>query len=210
LEKALNPEEHNGTDIEYGAVKGTIANHLRFLHVHINRLFLVVLRIALGVLLLSDISFQSTYNEVYNFSVSSAGLSPLNTTIAKGTFDFNSKATAQFWWFYSSLLTDTQNVRAVAPLNCSGQLCDSYFMPGRAVNIVRDPSEPSVTTENLTDATALIQYDAPGYQVEFSQIDPPSPAMTLNDCRLYGISDVAIQICMMKEDSSFLAGILFS
>jgi len=27
----------------------------------------------------------------------------------------------------------------------------------------------------------------------------------LNDCRLYGISDVAIQICMMNEDASFLA-----
>ena len=83
-------------------------------------------------------------------------------------------------------------------------------MPGRAVNIVRDPSEPSVTTENFTDATALIQYDAPGYQVEFSQIQATSPAMTLNDCRLYGISDVAIQICMMNENSSFLAGISFS
>jgi hypothetical protein len=169
----------------------------------------VILRIVLGVLLLSDISFQSTYSEVYRFSVSSAGLSPLDTTIAKDRFDFNSKATAEFWWVYSSILSDTQNVRAVAPLNCSGQTCNSYFMPGRAVDVVLGPSEPLVATENYTDALSLIQYDAPGYQIEFSPVDPAGqPPMTLNDCRLYGISNVAIQICLLNEDFSFFAGSL--
>jgi len=172
-------------------------------------MFFVILRIALSVLLLSDISFQSTYDEVYQFSVGNAGLSPLNTTIATNRFNFDSLATAQFWWFYSSILTDTQNVKSVQPLNCTGELCKSYFMPGMAAAILPDASEPPITAENFTNALSLIQHDAPGYQVEFSPIQLPIPTMTLSDCRLYGISYVAIQICLRNQGSSFIAGTLF-
>lgn len=170
------------------------------------RLIFMILRIVLSVLLLSDISFQSTYNEVYDFPVLSAGLSPLNTTIGLHQSNFDSKVTAQFWWFYSSLLTDTQNVRTIEPLNCSGSQCSSYFMPGRAATIVSDPSGPAITTTNFTDALSLIQKDAPGYQIEFAPIQSVNQPMTLGDCHLYGYPAVAVQICLMKANSSFLAG----
>ena len=60
------------------------------------RVFFTLLRSALGVLLLSDTSFKSTYRGVYDFPIQSAGLSPLNTSIVN-TDRFNETATADFW-----------------------------------------------------------------------------------------------------------------
>jgi hypothetical protein len=60
--------------------------------------FSFLLRSALSVLLLSDISFQPTYRAVYidyESPVKRAGLSPMNRSVTT-QWDFRSKSTAQF------------------------------------------------------------------------------------------------------------------
>ena len=173
------------------------------------RLFFVLLRVALGVLLLSDVSFRSTYTEVYQFPVMSAGLSPLNITIADNRYAFNSKAVSTFWWFYASILSDAKNVREVEPLSCSAGNCNSYFMPGRAATVVLDTSVAPITDQNFTNALSLVQHDAPGYQIDFEPVQSVDPVMTLDDCRLYGVDMVSIQICLKKANSSLIAGSVF-
>src|SRR5947207_15605090 len=46
-----------------------------------NRIALTILRFAVGILLLSDISFAPTYREIQQFPVLQAGLSEMNTTL---------------------------------------------------------------------------------------------------------------------------------
>ena len=171
------------------------------------RLFFLLVRGGLAVLLLSDISFKSTYHTVYQLPVERAGLSPLNTSVSTTPF-FNQKATSVFWWFFPSLLTDGQNARSVAPLNCSGTPCTSFFLPGLMNTIEFDPSQPSITTSSFPDAVSFIQNDAPGYQLDFVPINiETDPPITSDDCQVYGISSLAIQICLKRVDTSFMAGI---
>jgi hypothetical protein len=163
--------------------------------------------VILGVLLLSDISFKATYPGEYQFPIENAGLPPLNTSVVY-TNDFNITATAVFWWYFPAFLTDSKRSRAVAPLNCSGQYCNSYFLPGSWVNVVPDPNLPPISANEYPKATAYVQNDAPGYQLEFSYIDRVNdPKMTLDDCQLYGVEDVAVQICLKEAGQSLLTGI---
>lgn len=65
----------------------------------------------------------------------------------------------------------------------------------------------NITEADYPTATTFIQNDAPGYQIDFYPIDEKyDPPMTLNDCRIFGISTNAIQICLKTIDNSFLAG----
>jgi hypothetical protein len=159
------------------------------------------------VILLSDVSFQSTYSPAHQVPVNSAGLAGAMNTALVGTPAFNLTATAQFWWYYPALLTDGQNSRAVTPINCTGDNCNSFFLPGPMALIEFDPSQPVVTTDQYPVATAYIQNDAPGYQIDFEPIDyEHDPPMTLDDCKVYGTNTIAVQICLKKVNSSFLAG----
>jgi len=161
----------------------------------------------LAVLLLSDISIQPSYTEIYQSPVLDAGLSPINTSITTG-YHFNENAQSEFWWYFNTALSDTRNVRTVDPLNCpQGEVCKAYFLPGTPANLVPDLSQPDITTENYTDATSFIQHDAPGYQLDFSPLEPADvPPMYLSDCRLYGTSQSAIEICLKSANTSFIAG----
>lgn len=162
----------------------------------------------LGILLLSDISFKSTYPAVYNFPIERAGLSALNTSLVD-IIGFNLTATAELWFFFPALLSDSKRVSSVAPLDCSpGETCNSFFIPGSMDTILLDPSQPAISKDSYPKAISYIQNDAPGYQIDFRPIklenDPP---MSLDDCHLYGISFMAIQICLKQVGTSFMAGI---
>jgi hypothetical protein len=153
------------------------------------------------------VSFQSTYSPVHQVPVSSAGLAGAMNTALVGTPAFNLTATAQFWWYYPALLTDGQNSRAVTSINCTGDACNSFFLPGPMALIEFDPSQPVVTADQYPVATAYIQNDAPGYQIDFEPIDyEHDPPMTLDDCKVFGTNTIAVQICLKKVNSSFLAG----
>lgn len=174
------------------------------------RIALIAFRGALGVLLLSDVSFKSTYQKEYVFPIQRAGLSPMNASLAD--YDgFNLTATAEFWSYFPALLTDSKRVRPVAPLSCSGEMCNSFFIPGSMMTILLEPDLPPIQKDNYSSAVSYIQNDAPGYQIEFYPIDPVrDPPMTPNDCRVYGLNMMAIQICLKKSESSMMAGTSFS
>lgn len=171
------------------------------------RLLFVLLRVALAILLLSDVSIQPTYTEVYESPVLYSGLSPINATVITQIYDFNGFAINEFFWYYNTIFSDTRNTRVVEPLNCpSEEVCISYFMPGSPSKISADRSQPQITTQNFTDATSFIQHDAPGYQLDFHPIENDDPPMSLTDCKLYGTSSIAIQICLQQVNASFIAG----
>ena len=189
--------------IDYGDLKGKhILNCLSLV-----RLIFVFVRCALGVLLLSDVSFKSTYHGVHQVPVLVAGIGgAMNTTFAKAPA-FNITAPAQFWWYYPALLTGGTTSKAVAPLNCTGNNCNSFFLPGLMSLIEFDPSQPVITADQYPDAVSYIQNDAPGYQFDFAPIDyHHDPPMTLDDCRVFGTNGTAVQICLKKMNDWFMAG----
>jgi hypothetical protein len=137
-----------------------------------------------------------------------AGLSPINSSLSEYPY-FNLTATTTFWWYFPALLTDVKRVRGVAPLNCSGtdNECLSYFLPGSMTSIQLDPSQPVLLPTEYPQGTAYVQVDAPGYQMDFQKIDRVNdPYMTLLDCHLYGIPEVAIQLCLKENGNEILAG----
>ena len=72
--------------------------------------------------------------------------------------------------------------------------------------LVADPSQPQITTANFTGATSFVLHDAPGYQLDFSPIQNDDPPMYLSDCKVYGTSSIAIQLCLQSVNASFIAG----
>jgi hypothetical protein len=130
----------------------------------------------------------------------------MNTSVAQ-VGGFNLTATAEFWWYFPALLTDSKRVKAGTPLNCSGQNCNSYFIPGSMSSIDLDPNQPTIAKQDYPKAISYIQNDAPGYQLDFYPIDRVNDvSMTLDDCRVYGVDRVAIQVCLKETGGSLLAG----
>ena len=168
----------------------------------------MILRGALAVLLLSDISFKSTYPGILDIPVQRAGLSPMNSSVFQ-TQNFNVSATAEFWWYFPALLSDTKRVGSVQPVvPCTGAQCGSYFMPGSmmAISLENDTILPS--DNSYPDAISYIQNDAPGYQFDFYPIDTAvEPAITIADCRVYGVDIMALNICLKQvNETSLISG----
>jgi hypothetical protein len=162
--------------------------------------------VALGIILLSDVSFKATYRTVHEFPVIQAGQSPMNTSIVNAPW-LNITAPPEFWWYLPSILADGKLSHPVPPINCSGNECSSFFLPGTLSTIIFDPTSPNITESDYTNAKAYIQEDAPGYQVEFYPIDETrDPSFTLDDCRVYGTSTLAVNVCLKKSETSLLAG----
>ena len=185
---------------------GEVNGKLKLIATLISRIFFAVVRCVLGVLLLSDISFQSTYAGVTTFPIEAAGIAPLNTSVINTQF-FNQTATAEFWWYFPALLTDNKRVRPTSPINCSTSDCLSYFMPGSLSSVVLDPSLPPIPATQYPKAISYITNNAPGYQIDFQKIDRVNdPNLMMSDCRLYGWEATAIQICLKTDGHSILAG----
>jgi hypothetical protein len=166
------------------------------------------LRFALGIVLLSDVSFAPTYRSIHQFPVLQAGVAPMNTSFLNTDW-FNVTATDVFWWNFPSILADGKVSRAVDPISCSGESCTAFFLPGAIQNIIFDPTFPNISNADYSTATSYIQQNAPGYQIDFYPIEETDPPLTLDDCRVYGVTDVAVQVCLKKSNSSLLAGIPF-
>jgi hypothetical protein len=169
------------------------------------RLIFVVVRGALGVILLSDISFKTTYPAVYSSGITQAGLAPLNVSVTTLP-QFNSDATTEFWWYFPSLMTDTARVTTIPPLICSTPPCLSYFLPGSMGLVILDPELPPIGKNNFSDATAFIVNDAPGYQIEFTPVTTQDLPLEGNDCKIYGIPGAALQICAKAVGSELIGG----
>lgn len=167
---------------------------------------LTMIRVALGVILLSDVSFKPTYRSVHQVPVLQAGLAPMNTSFVQTQW-FHDIATDYFWFYFPSLLLDGRISHSLSPVYCSGPSCDGFFIPGPTSVIRFDPTAPNITNSLFPDASAFIQYDAPGYQIDFYPIDERyDPSMTLSDCHIYGVGGLAVQLCLKQSNSSLLAG----
>ena len=167
---------------------------------------MALVRSCLGILLLADISFLPTYRAIEKFPVLQAGVSEMNSTFPR-VHGFDDVATPTFWWYYPSILADGKVSRSVTPLGCSGERCSSFFLPGPLSTVLFDPDMPNITESDSPAATYFIQNDAPGYQVDFQPIDEnKDPPIVLADCRVFGLSIAAVQICLKAANSSLLAG----
>ena len=162
--------------------------------------FFTLLRGALGVVLLSNISFNSAYHGVSLFPVT-AGLSPINASIADQLT--SNLAAVTFASYYRSLLLDNTHVIRIPPLSCSGDDCFSYFFPGGLDSIFPRPG----SYQQFPAATAYVVNDAPGYQIEFYPISSSDPQLITGDCQVFGTPFSALQICIKKVDSNLIAGI---
>jgi hypothetical protein len=159
----------------------------------------------MAIILLSDVSFKTSYHTVYESGIAHAGLSPINASLLASGFDFD--ATSEFWWSFPSLMTDQAVITLIPPVICSGSFCQSYFLPGPMTTVVYDPDLPPVTKDNFSEANALIVYDAPGYQIEYSAVTDADPKLSVDDdCRLYGFAWSAFFICIKQAEVGLITG----
>ena len=168
------------------------------------RVILTLVRVLLGVVLLADVSLKPTYRELQEFPVLQSGLTPMNTSLVYDP-KFQFEATANFWWNFPSVMSSGFSI---APVTCSGNDCQSFWFPGPISSIQFAPGAAPVTDDDAPQATTFIEKSAPGYQIDFNPIDETKdPPMLLEDCRVFGIPIIAIQLCLKKtNDSSLLAG----
>jgi hypothetical protein len=163
-----------------------------------------LIRALLAVILLADVSFKSTYREVQEFQLLQSGLTSLNTSLVNDP-DFRFFATGNFWWHFPSMLSYGHSI---APLNCSGATCKSFYFPGGISLLKFPPDAKPITNKDSPVATTFVQKNSPGYQLEFQPVQPHEDlAITLADCRVFGIPIIALQLCLKKYHDSILAGI---
>jgi len=71
--------------------------------------------------------------------------------------------------------------------------------------ILTNQSNFALPLEYYPDAAAVLQWDAPGYQIEFdSTVD--GIELSLNDCKVYGDSEIAIASCLKQLNNSLIIG----
>jgi hypothetical protein len=168
------------------------------------RVVYAIVRAALGIILLSKVTFIASYPEVYQSSVNRAGLSALNASIVNVAI-FRAKATSDFWWYFPSLMTNSAELISTAPVTCSGPDCFSYFLPGAMSLVAFDPALPYIGKENYTEAGAFIVHDAPGFQMDFFSVSENVTFKT-DECHQYGIDAAAIQICIQRNGNNLIGG----
>src|SRR5277367_1575826 len=110
-----------------------------------SRTFFLILHIAVGVVLLTEVNFQQSWREIGSYPLSLAGLSTIDVGLVN---DFNAaysvggstfiSPVAAFWQYgLSNLFTDRTKVATVL---CSTQSCQSYFFPGGVELVTPDPT----------------------------------------------------------------------
>lgn len=156
----------------------------------------------LGVILLSRVAYITSYPQVYQTTVLGAGLSAMNVSILNDP-DRTALATSEFWWYFPSLLTNSAQMISTIPVSCSN--CSAYFLPGAMSLVAFDPTLPSIGKSNYSQAAAFIVHDAPGFQMEFSNV-AENITFETEECKLYGVPSVAIQICIKQRRNSFYGG----
>ena len=152
-----------------------------------------------GIVLLADVSINSTWQPIQTQSITGFGLGLINTTLASPA------NLPVFWaWFYSVLVSPNYSLTLPPNSTCSGIQCASYYLPGSLTNITLD--KPASLSEN---PAAFIVKNSTGYQIDFWPIEEFSD---LNDatCEVYrsasGSNSAAVLICLKKSGTDILAG----
>lgn len=154
------------------------------------RIFFTILHAFVGIALLTNVSFITSWHNIRELSFEGAGLGRINSSIALQPI--------VFWaWFYG-IVVSPNYITTIPPTQCSGGLCVSQFLPGPC------PLNGSQLSGNQ-EATAIVVSNLTGYQLEFY---PPNDPDELNGaaCKAYGVDSVAILICLKQSGNNLLAG----
>jgi len=170
-----------------------------------NRIFFLCLRSLLGFILLSEISIKSTYHDILTFGLQTAGLTPINATLAEDDI-----TRLVFWYNLPNFIPNSKYVVPIDPISCSGSGCNAYFAPGGLEDILLENyTNPEIPLEYYPEADSYLQKDAPGYQIEFDS-SVAGLELSVDDCRVYGTQDLAIAVCIKSDKDSIVMGSLKS
>lgn len=110
-------------------------------------------------------------------------------------------------------MTDPKFVTSVTPIGCSGVDCTSLFLPGSLYSVRKAGNDRNATLfrdDLLNDDvhSAIVIHNAPGYQVEFSELDQ-NGAFKEGDCVMHGqeaVSNLGLYVCLASRGNSMIAG----
>jgi hypothetical protein len=148
---------------------------------------------------IANIDFKNVYTIDDNQTIDViAGLAPVNNS-----FFTNSPASlaSLFAMGYTlGFMTDPKFVTSIVPISCSGSTnCTSLFLPGGLELVHLTTYQLNATLfdgQYSQDYSTIIVNDAPGFQVEFSSVDP-NLSFNSTDCGIYGnATSQGIYICM--------------
>jgi hypothetical protein len=155
---------------------------------------------------IANINFRNIYTvDTHQTIEVIAGLAPINTVL------FTSIPAALVSMFsigYTiGFMTDPKYVTSVAPISCGGSNdCISLFLPG-GLDLVHHIDQVNSTLfdgQYSQDFSSVIVHNAPGFQVEFSPIEPDF-LFNSTDCGIYGnATDQGIYVCMASKDQTKL------
>jgi hypothetical protein len=101
------------------------------------RIFFILLHAGVGIALLTNVSFTSSWRVVEPFFLNATGIGPINATIAVNSF-----GPLNFWaWFYG-LLVSPNYATFILPTKCSGANCVLLFAK---INIFRHPLSNNIS-----------------------------------------------------------------
>jgi hypothetical protein len=154
---------------------------------------------------IANINFRNVYTIDKNQTIDViAGLAPINS------FFFTSSPASLVSMFsigYTvGFMTDPKFVTSVVPISCSGNTdCISLFLPGGLdlVHLTNYQLNATLFERPYSkDYSTIIVHDAPGFQVEFSSVDPGF-SFNSTDCGIYGnATHQGIYVCMASEDQA--------
>ena len=102
---------------------------------------------------------------------------------------------------FTNLFLDVRKSTPAEPIVCSKYDCVSYLFPGFVGLIV-----PTLYIINNFSTADVIQVDGlASIQIDFWAISP-SDTFLSNDCRIWEMKVLAIQICISAKQDHFIAG----
>jgi hypothetical protein len=160
-------------------------------------LFFIVIHTIVGIALLTNVSFRTSWQVIQQVPLHGAGLGPLDP------WETNDYGAAFFWYFFSGVLSDPSVVTTIPPHSCSGSECLSLYFPGGTNTISPHPA----TLKKSEEASAFIVFNAPGYNVEFYPSKQEAVFNTSTDCRSYTVSKLrGLGLCVKRQGDYFIGG----
>jgi len=134
-----------------------------------------------------DVTFKNVYNPILATPVL-AGLAPINLPVlthlpkAVGCIYYSTYANA--------ILGASNFVTGIDPVSCSGGNCNTVFLPG-SLQLARQLNQLNGTLLNMNatvfnDVSAVLLYNAPGYQLEFFPLEDGFMFEGETHCGIFG------------------------
>lgn len=169
-----------------------------------------IVRVVLGVILLSSVQIDPTYLLIGQGVSVIAGLGQFDVSLALSTP--GNFVALWFMLHISSLLVDPRI--AIPAMSTStacqkpGDDCVAYILPGELdwIKINGTDSKILIDVDNPDDATSVLVENAPGYLLEFSSFQNIS-VFGEADCRIYGASyGRPLNLCLKNVEDVLLGG----